>query len=964
MGVTLDKIPYGKWGVWIMSVGMLLTLLPLMTAQPGFLSIDCGGKTNRTGENNIMWVTDDNYINVGHRGEIGNASAYGSYLHTLRVFPKPLNKSCYQLPVVPGVPYLLRLWFAVGNYSGFKKLPSFAFSIETEGMLAMGNVAVSDKYAFYNETILVSSGRLLYVCLIRTSESDDPFISAIELRTLQQGMYGQAKPGTMLMLVWRYDAGGNITIRYPQDMFDRIWDYELRLTFDNHYPVQPVNCQETISTSNTTELPPSAVMQTAAVIIDTAPGFNVGSTDGHRILLLLYVAEIEQLNMSEHRSFYVTINDEKRSEAITSLSDYSTRELKFISNPTDDFYFALVNTVDATSDPIMNAFETYKIIDTQPATYAEDHKALEAIKIRFDIKEWISDPCFLIQWKGIVCESSTLPIRISGIDLSGKNLTGSVPDDIGQLAALVNLSLDNNHLIGQLPNFSSLIMLERLYLQNNNLSGNLPDWLGKLKNLKELNIENNNFSGIIPAQLLHSSLKFSYCGNPYLPMHKGECILNQGKHIQHHTKNNKLKIVLGLTLIGILMMALALIVGIVLYRNKFRGKEQGFANKRSGLEKKFRSFLSRDDSIVVVPNPTKCHVFTLGEMIAATQNFSREIGRGGFGSVFLGKLPQGKDIAVKVLAQFSQQGVNEFLNEVNLLSRIHHRNLVSLLGYCNESREIMLIYDYMSGGSLRDHLYGPTAHHSKLNWRTRLKIALDAAQGLEYLHVGCNPKIIHRDIKTANILLDSELNGKLGDFGLSKMTTDGEATHVTTAVKGTAGYLDPEYFSTQILTKKSDVYSFGVVLLEIICGRQPIDQKLPLEELNIIRWVTPYVLGSDNPCTIAKIIDKRLGRRYDEISISVVAKLAMRCVQAEPSSRPSVSEIVAELREAINIEDKFSLPFSEENGMESSDLLSAAVSLSVDSSGPGGRMEWSANNSNISHVKAMSPHGHVEGWVE
>jgi len=162
-------------------------------------------------------------------------------------------------------------------------------------------------------------------------------------------------------------------------------------------------------------------------------------------------------------------------------------------------------------------------------------------------------------------------------------------------------------------------------------------------------------------------------------------------------------------------------------------------------------------------------------------------------SVFLGKLPQGEDIAVKVLSQSSQQGVHEFLNEVDLLSRIHHRNLVSLLGYCNETREVMLIYDYMSGGSLRDHLYGPSAHLCKLNWRTRLKIALDAAQGLEYLHVGCTPKIIHRDIKTSNILLDSDLNGKLADFGLSKMATDGEATHVTTAIKGTAGYLDPEY---------------------------------------------------------------------------------------------------------------------------------------------------------------------------
>jgi serine/threonine protein kinase len=261
----------------------------------------------------------------------------------------------------------------------------------------------------------------------------------------------------------------------------------------------------------------------------------------------------------------------------------------------------------------------------------------------------------------------------------------------------------------------------------------------------------------------------------------------------------------------------------------------------------------------------------------------------------------------------------------------------------------MLIYDYMSEGSLSDHLYGPSAHHSKLNWRTRLKIALDAAQGLEYLHVGCTPKIIHRDIKTANILLDSDLNGKLADFGLSKLTTDGDATHVTTAVKGTAGYMDPEYFNTQMMTEKSDVYSFGVVLLEIICGRQPIDLKLPEKELNIIRWVKPYVMDNDNPGKIAEIIDKRLGGGYDMISITGVAKVAMRCVRPEPSSRPSVSEVVAELKEAIKHEDRASVSISEEIGTESSDLLSGPVSLSVDSSGLRG-MGSSDNSSTISQA--------------
>jgi serine/threonine protein kinase len=303
-----------------------------------------------------------------------------------------------------------------------------------------------------------------------------------------------------------------------------------------------------------------------------------------------------------------------------------------------------------------------------------------------------------------------------------------------------------------------------------------------------------------------------------------------------------------------------------------------------------------------------------------------------------------------VLSLFSHQGVQEFLNEVDLLSRINHRNLVSLLGYCNETREVMLIYEHMPGGSLRDHLYGPSAEHSELNWKRRLKIALDAAQGLEYLHVGSNPKIIHRDIKTANILLDSNMNGKLADFGLSRMTIDEEATHVTTAVKGTAGYLDPEYFITQMLTEKSDVYSFGVVLLEIICGRPPIDVKLPVDDVNIIRWVTPYIMEKDdNAGKITEIIDKRLAGSYNMKSITSVIMVAMRCVQSEPSSRPSVSEVVAVLKEAMNHENIASISISEEIDIASGDLLAAPVCSSLDWSEPK-VMEWSDNSANISKV--------------
>lgn len=225
------------------------------------------------------------------------------------------------------------------------------------------------------------------------------------------------------------------------------------------------------------------------------------------------------------------------------------------------------------------------------------------------------------------------------------------------------------------------------------------------------------------------------------------------------------------------------------------------------------------------------------------------------------------------------------------------------MGFCNESTEVMLIYEYMSGGSLRDNLYGRIAVRSKLNWNSRVKIALDAARGLEYLHVGCSSKIIHKDVKTVNILLDSNMNGKLADFGLSRIPVDGGNGRVITPFNGEEEYVDPEYFKTHVMTEKSDVYSFGIVLLEIICGRQPVDLNLPADEVNLVKWVTPYVEMKEYQGKMEEIIDKRLDGNYDMKSITVVAKLAVRCVHAEPSSRPSVTEVVTELIEATKHDD-------------------------------------------------------------
>eukprot|EP00253_Pinus_taeda_P028796 PITA_28796 len=1027
----MDKICYGKWTAWIAPVVMLLlSLFYVITAQPDFLSISCGAKTNHTADNNITWITDAHYIDVGQSlDDIGDLSkeAYGSYLHSSRYFPEPLNKSCYQLPVAPDMPYLLRLWFPPSR----EFVQSFTFSIETVDMLAHRSVRLDQYKPIWHEFILVTKGRELYICLVR-SDYTYPAISAIEMRRLQEGMYIDAHPGRMLATLSRYDVGGNLTVRYPQDKFDRIWTSDLEASSDLHN----ISSKEPISTNNASDLPPTAVLQTACVVnnedninLVDATIYDAKPISGaDRTLLLLYFAEIERLNMSQSRSFSVSVDGVLQRETITLSRNYSAQEFAIYPDTAPNL-LDLLKSSDSTLPPIINAFECYGVYLSDQATHSEEINALNAIKSRFDIKDWISpDPCYLIPWDGISCDNS----KISELNLSGRNLTGAVPGDIAQLISLVTLSLAHNHLTGPVPDlrnffnleglylqnnnlkgtleflsdlgsslrelsldhngftgpvYSSdnvysldyayslerlnlqnnnlngtldwlpslgnlrevslnhnqftgpmpylviLDKLERLYLQNNKLNGNVERWLPYLQNLQELNIANNNFSGVFPDRLLlNCSLKLNYSGNPYLRiLGKRECNLdkkeNKTENSDNHKKENrdthkkenmKLMVVLGILFIALMVDKF------VKLRIKFYSTES-------------KHFLNQDRLTNMVSN---ARAFTLDEMIAATQNFRREIGRGGFGSVFFGKLPEGKVIAVKVLSLFSRQGIQEFLNEVDLLSKINHRNLVSLLGYCSKTEQVMLIYEHMSGGSLRDHLYGPRAENSYLNWKRRLRIALDAAQGLEYLHVGCTPKIIHRDIKTANILLDGNLNGKLADFGLSRVTTDEEGTHVTTTVKGTIGYLDPEYYNTQMLTEKSDVYSFGVVLLEIICGRPPIDTNLPEEELNIVRWVTPHLLETDeNGGKIIDVIDKRLCGDYCTKSMINVAKTAMRCVQALPSSRPPVSEVVAELKEAI---DNDSISIAEENGIQNGHALTGEAN-STKREG----MEWSDNSSNM-----------------
>ncbi|KAG2669791.1 hypothetical protein I3760_14G050600 [Carya illinoinensis] len=288
--------------------------------------------------------------------------------------------------------------------------------------------------------------------------------------------------------------------------------------------------------------------------------------------------------------------------------------------------------------------------------------------------------------------------------------------------------------------------------------------------------------------------------------------------------------------------------------------------------------------------------FTYGEMAMATNNFnsSTQVGQGGFGKVYKGILTDGTVVAIKRAQEGSLQGEKEFLTEIEFLSRLHHRNLLSLIGYCDEEYEQMLVYEFMPNGTLRDHLSAKSKE--PLSFAMRLRIALGSAKGILYLHTEADPPIFHRDIKASNILLDLKYTAKVADFGLSRLAPvpDIEGTvpaHISTVVKGTPGYLDPEYFLTHKLTDKSDVYSLGIVFLELLTGMQPISHGK-----NIVREVNvAYKSG-----IIFSIIDERMGS-FPSDCVMKFLNLALKCCQDETDARPSMAEVVRELESLCNL---------------------------------------------------------------
>ncbi|KAK7330399.1 hypothetical protein VNO77_24593 [Canavalia gladiata] len=537
-------------------------------------------------------------------------------------------------------------------------------------------------------------------------------------------------------------------------------------------------------------------------------------------------------------------------------------------------------------------------------------------------QEFDESPC---AWTGITCHPGEQRVRT--INLPYMQLGGIISPSIGKLSRLQRLALHQNGLHGIIPNeitnctelralylranyfqggipsdIGNLSYLNILDLSSNSLKGAIPSSIGRLSHLQVLNLSTNFFSGEIPdIGVLSTFTKSSFVGNldlcgrqvqkpcrtslgfpVVLPHAESDEAAVPTKRSSHYMK--------GLLIGAMATMGLALVVILSFLWIRLLSKKERAARKYTEVKKQ------------VDPEArTKLITFhgdmpyTSSEIIEKLESLDEEdvVGSGGFGTVYRMVMNDCGTFAVKRIDRSREGSDQVFERELEILGSIKHINLVNLRGYCRLPSSRLLIYDYLALGSLDDLLHDENSEQQPLNWSDRLKIALGSARGLAYLHHECCPKIVHRDIKSSNILLDENMEPRISDFGLAKLLVDEEA-HVTTVVAGTFGYLAPEYLQSGRATEKSDVYSFGVLLLELVTGKRPTDPSFVKRGLNVVGWMNTLLREN----RLEDVVDKRC-TDADAGTLEVILDLAARCTDGNAEDRPSMNQVLQLLEQEV-----------------------------------------------------------------
>ncbi|KAJ3671923.1 hypothetical protein LUZ60_008002 [Juncus effusus] len=512
-----------------------------------------------------------------------------------------------------------------------------------------------------------------------------------------------------------------------------------------------------------------------------------------------------------------------------------------------------------------------------------------------------NDPCGSSSWIGITCDSSGKEITV--LNFANQKLTGVIS-----------------------PAVANLTSLTKIVLSNNNLTGTIPDELTKLPNLQLLDVSNNGLTGEVPT--FPSKVTVKDTGNRFgqsgsgspdgssnSPSDGSSGSSPAGGQSSSSSSSNTIKIIIPI-IVAIIVILFA--IGFVWYKRR-RNKEKfkpnytdmakvggtGTSNGTSSNTNGYKnSGLSELYTQASTSSPNQGMHMSIESLRKATNNFSESniLGQGGFGIVYKGN-HNGSLIAVKrsLSDSMGQKGQQEFKAEIDVLTKVRHRNLVALLGYCENGSERLLVYEYMSNGTLGQHLFDFVQSGARpLTWMQRLTIALDVARGIEYLHSLAQETFIHRDLKPSNILLDGEMRAKVSDFGLVKLAADREKS-VMTRLAGTFGYLAPEYAITGKVSTKVDVYAFGVILMEIIAGRKVLDDSLPDEDSHLVTCFRRHLLDRDG--FLKSSVDQTLILSDSESKNSLLetADLARHCTAREPGQRPDMSHCVNRLSSLVDI---------------------------------------------------------------